>query len=573
MIKLMMSKFQRSVYWKVCLLIPRKYTPGLFILIVLSFLASYLQFQLLSYLSEIFKLITSSSPELTASNHAVYLSFFVILLLASLSDLSAKYLNSSLSADIGSSISVSCYQKIIGFGYSFNHIKKNKFIVNLCVRDIGLYIAALSALLSALSSTLTFFAISFFLIKAYTLAFLVISSLLLTFFALIALIIRPLLIKYGEILNISHQGLISHINYLTSYFPYIYIRNLIPRHISQYSAIDSQVWRTSQFSKFLHLVPKPIIEFIVLATSVTFIIVLTNFDSATFVLSTLGILAIALQKMIPTINTIYYSLSLITSYAKPIANICSVLEKNPSDSSTLQVTESSYSPLMLTSGNINASYLRFHNVNFMYPNSRKPIISSFDLLMPLSKSHCIYGPSGHGKSTLLKLIAGLIYPQSGTIELCDKNKIPLFTSESLSWPAYFDILYQNNFISTGSAEELFDTVDQIDLERLSSILNDLKLLDTHKKLLDLANKPVFIDDLNFSGGQIQRLNLASVLYSKSPIVLLDEPTSALDTSLSYELLQTLLSSSIYSHKTFIFITHDKNLVSMADYTYDLSALT
>ncbi|WP_136512951.1 ABC transporter ATP-binding protein [Geomonas edaphica] len=179
----------------------------------------------------------------------------------------------------------------------------------------------------------------------------------------------------------------------------------------------------------------------------------------------------------------------------------------------------------------------------------------------------IIGPSGGGKSTLIRLINRLTEPGEGRIEL-DGRDIAAFDPLELrrlvalvpQKPFMFDGTVLDNmqmpFRYRQMAPPGADSVDVLDVLSLAKL--DPELLERDARSLSL--------------GQQQRVGVARALITKPQVILLDEPTSALDRRTSDELASTLREISHGKNITMIMVTHDLRLTQkVADYCFYLEA--
>jgi ATP-binding cassette subfamily B protein RaxB len=192
---------------------------------------------------------------------------------------------------------------------------------------------------------------------------------------------------------------------------------------------------------------------------------------------------------------------------------------------TLQKTElnnTNYvAPLSTVKGNI-----RLESICFRYADSSEWVLHNINLEVKSGDSIAIVGASGCGKTTLLKIILGLLKPTSGRIYLDGIDISQLSLNE---YRQHFGAVMQNDLLFSGTLSEnitLFDpNYDEDKLNeccRLACILDDIEKLPMkyHSLVGDMGN--------NFSGGQLQRLFLARALYKEPAILCLDESTSHLD---------------------------------------------
>ena len=197
-----------------------------------------------------------------------------------------------------------------------------------------------------------------------------------------------------------------------------------------------------------------------------------------------------------------------------------------------------------------APTLQLDHVAFTYPGAERQVIDDLSLELHPGEKLALLGPSGTGKSTLLKLILGDETPASGQVTL---NGVPIAQLQQQR-AQLFGVLDQQPY--------LFDT----------TVMNNVRLgnLNATDEDVHAAVKAVELDDLigrlpqgydtevqeagsRFSGGERQRLSLARILLQDAPIIILDEPTVSLDPITEQHLLDTVFS--VLHDKTIIWVTH------------------
>ncbi|ADG14027.1 ABC transporter related protein [Methanocaldococcus infernus ME] len=168
-----------------------------------------------------------------------------------------------------------------------------------------------------------------------------------------------------------------------------------------------------------------------------------------------------------------------------------------------------------------------------------------DISFSLDKEYCIIlGPSGSGKSVLLKCIAGILKPDEGNIFLEGEeitNKAP--EDRNIGYvPQNYALFPHLNVYKNIAYGLTIKKVDKLKIERkvreIAEFLNIAHLLDREPKSL--------------SGGEQQRVALARALVLEPKLLLLDEPTSSLDISIKEEIIKELSKIEI----AVIHVTHD-----------------
>jgi ATP-binding cassette subfamily B protein RaxB len=202
--------------------------------------------------------------------------------------------------------------------------------------------------------------------------------------------------------------------------------------------------------------------------------------------------------------------------------------------------------------------LRLESVSFRWPGADAALIQRLDLDIAAGERLAIVGLSGVGKSTLLKLMLGLLRPVEGRI-CCDG--VPLDTLGVASYRAGIAALLQDDVLLSGSVGDNVSFFDlQICQERLERATRLAQIHD------DISRLPMGYDsrigDMGsmLSAGQQQRLLLARALYREPAILFLDEGTSQLDAETAAAVMKSIAALGI----TCIFTTHNDALAELAD---------
>lgn len=174
--------------------------------------------------------------------------------------------------------------------------------------------------------------------------------------------------------------------------------------------------------------------------------------------------------------------------------------------------------------------IELRDVTFGYPGSEKPIFKHLNLIIPAGEKLAVVGLNGAGKTTLVKLICGFYDPDEGEVLL---NGVNVKEFNRRGYYRLFAGVFQNFSVLAGSILlNISQTMQGADRERALSCVEKAGLMDKLKSLPDglecLMDKTVYNEAVEFSGGELQRLMLARLLYRDSPIIVLDEPTAALD---------------------------------------------
>ena len=192
------------------------------------------------------------------------------------------------------------------------------------------------------------------------------------------------------------------------------------------------------------------------------------------------------------------------------------------------------------------SILRFDNVSYQYPGEDFDIIDRLSFRIAPGSFHCILGVSGCGKSTIFRMINGLLPPKAGTISV---NGKPITAREHYcGYMPQKDMLFPWRTIGENLALPL-------EIQRRGTKAERLGLIDAALADVGLAGcRDKRPDEL--SGGMRQRAAFARTMLAGSDLLLLDEPFSALDFLTRISMQEWLLDQWQRHKKTILFITHD-----------------
>lgn len=175
----------------------------------------------------------------------------------------------------------------------------------------------------------------------------------------------------------------------------------------------------------------------------------------------------------------------------------------------------------------------------------------------------VIGPSGEGKTTLLRLLLGIVTPRQGQVRLCANDDTSIAVSPTTR--QLFAYVPQGNTLFSGTvAENLRLLCPDATDEQLYEALRLACAEDFIRRLPAGLDTPIK-EQGNFSEGQIQRLCIARALLSDAPILLMDEGTSALDTETERQVLENVLRSR--EGRTCIVTTHRRSVQEMSHRVY------
>ncbi len=195
--------------------------------------------------------------------------------------------------------------------------------------------------------------------------------------------------------------------------------------------------------------------------------------------------------------------------------------------------------------------VRFENVSHRYGKTKT--LDEVSFTVEKDESLCIIGPNGGGKSTMLKLILGLIEPKSGKIEVLGttpenaRSRIG-YVPQSIQ----FDTLFPVSALDI----VLMGRLHLLRFGRFSKKCHAIAEDSLARVGLESISKSPFAE---LSGGQRQRVLIARALACEPELMLLDEPTANIDLSVEAQFMDTL--KSLRDIMTVLLVTHDLDVIS------------
>lgn len=197
-------------------------------------------------------------------------------------------------------------------------------------------------------------------------------------------------------------------------------------------------------------------------------------------------------------------------------------------------------------------------ISFRYDPNGPLLFEEVSLSIRQGEYIAIAGPSGGGKTTLLKVMLGLLKPETGVIRI---DGLPLHSMGLRNWRAAAGVVMQDDQLLSGSIADNIACFDpQIDMER---VVECATLAQAHE---DISRMPMhylsMIGDMGaaLSGGQRQRLLLARALYQNPRVLFLDEGTANLDLQAERQIAEVISGMEI----TRIVVAHRPELLKRAD---------
>lgn len=345
------------------------------------------------------------------------------------------------------------------------------------------------------------------------------------------------------------SGASSSLYDVVSAMPELQISNLCARALNQYRKDFAKSWKVSVFNE-------------------SYSSFVNSFQSQVASITLLALqiygwnLVIGGQWTIGMMTTIVFALNLIRQPISELLNIrqsasqISIQVRRFLDIYDLKVLNSD-GTLVLSFG---SHEIVINDLSFSYDGCTN-IVSKLSINFQPNQISVITGNSGCGKTTLLKLISGLLEADSGRIAI---DGIPIADINGDKWRSQISSIPQNPYFINGSLIDNLKFGYHLDQEFLEKIIDQCALTDVAKRF---SEKIVGEGGRLLSSGERQRVAFARSLLQSRPVLLLDEPLSQVDIPTANRILKEVLP--LLKTKTCILVTHNPLWMDVADQIYTM----
>ncbi|MBQ5823250.1 MAG: ABC transporter ATP-binding protein [Clostridia bacterium] len=207
------------------------------------------------------------------------------------------------------------------------------------------------------------------------------------------------------------------------------------------------------------------------------------------------------------------------------------------------------------------------NVTYTYNDAEQSVLNEISFTASPGETIALVGPSGEGKTTILRLILGLVKPDSGRMTVSTKGGKQLGISDSTR--RFCAYVPQGNAVFSGTiADNLRIVRPEATQEEIEEVLKIAEAWSFIDKLPQKTDTVIGERGVNFSEGQIQRISIARALLRNAPVLVMDEATSALDAETEEKVLGNMMKA--YPNRTCIITTHRPSMLNYCNRVYRLN---
>lgn len=489
--------------------------------------------------------------------------FFVsVILLSNLIRILLLYFSAKISFTVGMEVGCYIFKNILDRNYYFFRTTSSSKIISALTSKIDMIVyGVINPLLSFVSSIIIAIPIIILLVILNPAAsFLSIFFFMTIYFSIITLS-RKKVLDNGTVMSIEATASVKLLQEATGSIRNVILDNLQNFFSDSYERSLKLLRKTQAFHVFFGQCPRYLVETlgIIFIAIFAYYLVESGRDS-TYILTLIGVLALAAQRLLPVFQQIYSSWVSIHINKKVLSDISALVLD--SDGFRLPIKQASANqPLKFEID------LRLMDVSYKW--GPKSILQELNLTVPRGSKVGILGQTGSGKSTLFDILMGLLLPTSGSILVDGKA---LRESDLNSWyqiiahvPQYIFLLDASikNNIALGVPDNM------VDIERVK-MASRLANLDLYVQgLAEGYETPIGENGFNMSGGQRQRLAIARALYKEAEVIFFDEATSALDSETEEGIISTI--NLLAPKYTVFIIAHKQNILNDCDILLEVSA--
>jgi len=281
-------------------------------------------------------------------------------------------------------------------------------------------------------------------------------------------------------------------------------------------------------------------------------VLLQNEDGLSAIIPVLGALALGAQRMLPMLQNIYSSLSLMRGAQSSFEDVLDLLEQPLPE----YINDNELKPIKFE------REITLEGVGFKYSKDSAMVLQNINLSIPKGSRIGFMGETGSGKSTLLDIIMGLLFPTSGEIRIDNQF---LGKMNFRAWQKHIAHVPQSIFLSDGTIEENIAfgvPKESIDHDLVRKAAEQAQIAKTIQKMPNAYKSLIGERGVRLSGGQRQRIGIARALYKKADVLIFDEATSALDTNTENEVMNSIKALS--KDLTILIIAHRLSTLEECD---------
>ena len=374
--------------------------------------------------------------------------------------------------------------------------------------------------------------------------------------------IKKISIKAGTKRFESMTDLQRHVKETFSNIKIIKILSTKKYFGSKFDEYNNEFTKSSLIVDVIVNSPRAVIEItvVIIVMLILFLSFIDNNNTAVF--SSIGLYGLAFFRLMPAFNRILTAYSYKNILSHNSNQLYNILNETSDGYSSIEKIKNYKKQNSIKLENINLK-----DVSFSYDN-KKNILENINIEINKNQFFGVIGDSGSGKSTLINLILGLFEPNKGSVTY--NQKIEIFKNLEI-FEKKISYVPQNISILERSIKENIafgEKSEDIDINKINKIIKKTKLDGLISKMDNGLDSIINNDNLNISGGELQRIGLARALYFDTDLLVLDESTNSLDVNTEKEILN-MIYDNFLGKKIIIFISHKLKNLEKTDFILEI----
>jgi HlyD family secretion protein len=491
---------------------------------------------------------------------ALGLAFMILVFIANLINIVGSYAIAKLALWIGTDLQCALLREYLARPYLFHARTHGAILANNIIHETD---RATNDVLQNVFSLVTNIATGAFIVLSVMLLNPVIATTMIVALAggyiLIYLAVRNRLLRAGKIRSHFYAEQTKIVDSSLGAIKEILVLRIQNFFRDGFERSSQALARSAAHIVLISRSPRHIMECVAVAGLVLVALLAGRNDGIGPWLGQLTFLAFAAYRLLPTLQQGFTSIVSIRSGSPGFASIAPDLRLARVRTYAASTADSSWQERPRRE-------IRLNEVSFRYGPDRPAAARGVSLRIPARAAVGIVGANGSGKTTLIDLIAGLLVPGTGQIEV---DGIPLDDANRAAWQSRIAYVPQNIFLlDTTIAQNVALGVPAREINR-DRLLTAAQLAQLDKfvgTLPDRYDHIVGERGMRLSGGQRQRIGIARALYTDASVLIMDEATSAQDGLTEQELMSTIMR--LRGRYTIILIAHRLSTVQACDLIFE-----
>lgn len=489
--------------------------------------------------------------------------FILAIVLSGLVRLLLNYATIKLSNAIGTDISTDVYRRTLYQEYEIHSARNSSEIINSTVTKVNAVISGIifpslnltSSAITSLTIIITFIVIDPILAVSVFVVFGI-------FYSLVIFYTKKLLKENSKIIAEQSTQMIKYLQEGLGGIRDILLEANQQFYYNTYRKSDLSLRKASGDNQFIGSSPRYIIEMVgvILIATVAYVMSVEK-NSLIAAIPTLGALALGSQKLIPSLQQAYASLSKLRGTLVSLKDVMFLLNQALPD----YVEEKPANPIRFN------KEINLNNLSFCYKNDKNKerftILNNVNLKIKKGSKVGFVGKTGSGKSTLIDIIMGLLSPTSGSIDI---DGLIVTQKNKTSWQKNIAHVPQDIFLLDGTIEENIAfgvRQDEINSELVRKAAKQSQIYEFVQTLEEGFQTLVGERGARLSGGQIQRVGIARALYKNINVLIFDEATSSLDSETEQIVMEAI--NSLDKSLTILIVAHRVSTLEDCDSVFEL----